>query len=133
MSLWGRGITHRGWIGVDLDSTLAKYESGQWPAIGDPVPEMLQLVKALLAAGWEVRIMTARVGGMYKIGASTAEKEDAYRQRAKVQNWIQEHVGTLLPVTAVKDYDMALLLDDRAVTVEHNTGRILTPGWERLI
>ena len=50
------------WIGVDLDGTLARYEQYEGPmSIGEPIPEMVDRVKAWLAAGREVRIFTARV------------------------------------------------------------------------
>lgn len=51
---------HSGWIGVDLDATLAEYYGYQGPIhIGPPVPKMLQRVKEWLAAGITVKIMTA--------------------------------------------------------------------------
>ena len=50
-----------GWIGVDLDGTLAQYGGWNGGLIGDPVPLMLQRVKEWIADGKDVRIMTARV------------------------------------------------------------------------
>lgn len=133
MTLWTRGVTSRGWIGVDIDSTLAVYNHGQWPEVGEPVPEMLALVKEMLDEGYEVKIFTARVGGMFKHGASAAEREDAIDQHNRVTEWCVKHLGVALEVTAVKDYDMTILFDDRALTVEKNTGRVLTPNWRMLI
>ena len=55
-------MSSRGWIGVDLDGTLAEYAG--WVSeehIGHPVPMMLERVKAWLAEGKDVRIFTARV------------------------------------------------------------------------
>ena len=53
-----------GWIGVDLDGTLAHYESGQGVGyVGDPIPIMIDRVKRWLAAGKHVKILTARVCG----------------------------------------------------------------------
>jgi hypothetical protein len=129
MNLWTRNISSKGWVGIDLDSCLAHYESGQWPEIGEPVPAMLALVKLLLSQGREVRIMTARVGHLYTLHATLDQFEDARTQEMKVQVWCRKHLGVVLPVTAVKDYDMACIFDDRAITVEKNTGRILTPDW----
>lgn len=128
MSLWTRGITSLGWIGIDLDGTLASYASRQWPVIGEPVPAMLALVKDLLDQGREVRIFTARVGHLFTNGATREEYDDAEEQKTLVQAWCLKHLGRVLPVTAVKDYNMDLIYDDRAVTVEKNTGRILTTG-----
>jgi hypothetical protein len=126
VSLWTRGISSHGWVGVDLDGTLATFELGQWPKIGEPVPSILETVEQLLADGREVRIMTARVGGLFKPDVSVDEYEDAVMQKLLVEKWCHKHLGRALPVTAVKDYDMDLLLDDRAVAVEKNTGRTLT-------
>lgn len=52
------------WIGVDLDGTLAYYDIAQGDAIGEPVPLMLARVKTWIAAGIEVRIVTARASFM---------------------------------------------------------------------
>lgn len=114
-----------GWIGVDLDGTLAHYEykSGPWDPyhIGAPVPAMQERVKRWLAEGREVRIFTARVS------ADTAQRSVA-AIRFHIEKWCQEHLGIILPVTCTKDYDMIELWDDRAVRVEANTGRPLCPS-----
>lgn len=54
-----------GYIGVDLDGTLAEYHGWGDDSIGAPVPKMLARVKKWLAEGQEVRIVTARVSGAY--------------------------------------------------------------------
>jgi hypothetical protein len=125
VSLWTRGITSLGWVGIDLDACLAHYGTRQWPDIGEPVPAMLEIVKDLLAQGREVRIMTARVGNLFKNHVTRAEYDDGVEQERMVQAWCMKHLGRELPVTAVKDYDMACLYDDRAIQVEKNTGRLL--------
>lgn len=51
----------RGWVGFDLDGTLAKYD--HWLGcehVGDPILPMVERVKAKIAEGYEVRIVTAR-------------------------------------------------------------------------
>jgi hypothetical protein len=106
-----------GWIGVDLDGTLAEYDGWKGPDhIGVPVPEMLDRVKGWLDLGLDVRIFTARV----------SDGELATRHR--IEDWCRAHVGRRLPVTNVKDYGLVELWDDRAVTVEANTGRPLAPS-----
>ena len=102
-----------GWIGVDLDGTLAEYHGWQGAQhIGPPIPAMVDRVKDWLERGIEVRIFTARVSeDPLGIVVSTIER------------WCHEHIGRTLPVTNVKDYGMAELWDDRAITVEQNTGR----------
>lgn len=104
-----------GWIGVDLDGTLAEY--GGWRGadhIGEPVPAMAFRVRKWLADGRDVRIFTAR--------ASVPE------QVAPVVAWAERHFGVALPVTNVKDFAMVELWDDRAVQVEPNTGRRVDGG-----
>lgn len=105
-------MTHRGWIGVDLDGTLAHYD--HWEGvehIGRPIPAMLSRIKAWLAAGKEVRIFTARVFGPQGVDA-----------RPYIEAYCLEHLGVVLPVTCEKDYAMVELWDDRAVQVIPNTG-----------
>ena len=52
----------KGWIGVDLDGTLAEDNGYDGPTdIGPPVPGMVERVKEWLAKGREVRVVTARV------------------------------------------------------------------------
>lgn len=115
--------TSKGWVGFDLDGTLAHYEGWTGGGIGEPVPAMLEMVKKYLEDGTEVRIFTARVGeyeGMSdEIRAAIAE------QRKLIEDWTEKHVGKRLKVTAMKDFGMMALFDDRAFRVEVNTGRIL--------
>ncbi len=104
------------WIGVDLDGTLAQ-QIDSVDSIGPPVPRMLRFVQDLLAAGEDVRIFTARAWPPDSIGST--------KRIAQVQSWCQIHLGFRLPVTCIKDPDMRVLYDDRAVAVEPNTGRRL--------
>lgn len=104
-----------GWIGVDLDGTLARYEG--WVNelhIGAPVPAMVARVQAWLEAGVEVRIFTARVW--------TGAGRDVVPVRNAIEEWCKKHIGVELPVTCEKDYGMIELWDDRAVRVLPNTG-----------
>ncbi len=105
----------RGWIGVDLDGTLAHFD--EWEgidSIGKPILPMVNRVKAWLTEGIEVRIFTARVSGSLS---------QAAQARAPIERWCLEHIGQVLPITATKDFGMYELWDDRAVQVECNTGR----------
>ena len=114
----------RGWIGVDLDGTLAHYDHWRGPDhIGAPVPAMLERVKNWIAKGVDVRIFTARVWS-----DGTPEREaEAKLARVSIVKWCREHVGQMLPITCVKDYGMVELYDDRAVRVESNTGKLCNP------
>jgi hypothetical protein len=110
-----------GWIGVDLDGTLAEYHG--WIAdgsVGPPIPRMVDRVKAWLQQGIEVRIVTARVAG------DTGMSE----QRRIVNRWCRDHLGQPLRITHQKDMAMIELWDDRAVSVEANTGRAFRCGAE---
>ena len=120
----------KGWIGVDLDGTLAVYEG--WVSeehIGEPIPLMVERVKEWLAEGREVRIFTARVDGglaALRLGDQRGKKfRDVERVRRIVQDWCERHIGVRLEVTNVKDYAMVALYDDRAFRVERNTGKII--------
>ena len=100
----------KGWIGVDLDGTLAYYDGWYGPAhIGAPIPEMLERVKKWLDEGQEVRIFTAR--------ASVPEYVPF------VSSWLEKHGLPDLQVTNVKDFAMISLWDDRCVQVITNRGK----------
>ena len=112
-----------GWIGVDLDGTLAHYD-GIWKGesvIGEPIPLMLGRVEAWLAAGVIVKIFTARVAG-HGIKDLRGNVVDAI---TPIQDWCEKHLGRVLEITNVKDYGMIALYDDRAYRVEMNTGCII--------
>jgi hypothetical protein len=100
-----------GWIGVDLDGTLAEYDG--WKGknhIGNPVKLMVDRVKQWISKGKEVRIFTARVFQY------DPDQEDV------IQKWCLKHIGSILPITCFKDYGMIELWDDRAVQVVPNKG-----------
>lgn len=104
-----------GWIGVDLDGTLAHYDGWVGPTeFGKPIPLMVARVKAWLAVGLAVKIFTARVSD---------EVSEPGPITAAVQEWCETHIGQALPVTCVKDYGMVELWDDRAIQIIPNTGR----------
>lgn len=98
-----------GWIGVDLDGTLAHYDGWKGPDhIGAPIPAMLEFVKSLIAAGEEIKIFTAR--------ACIPE------QIPPVQDYLESIGLPRLEVTNLKDFRMKRLYDDRCVQVVMNTG-----------
>lgn len=110
-------MSGKGWIGVDLDGTLAHWTEWVGPTeIGPPIPLMVERVKRWLEEGKDVRIFTARV--YPGLGF-----EDRVPQiSAAISVWCWEHIGRPLPVTCTKDYEMLELWDDRAVQVVPNTG-----------
>jgi hypothetical protein len=108
-----------GWIGVDLDGTLAHYD--RWVSaihIGPPVSAMRERVMGWLDEGRDVRIFTARV---YSDGDPGRQRQAAVALIA-IQEWCVRHLGKVLPVTCTKDFGMIELWDDRCVQVRQNTG-----------
>ena len=100
-----------GWIGVDLDGTLAQYGGWVGPEhIGEPIEPMVERIRHWLSHGIEVRIFTAR----------------AWRATATeisiIQDWAEKHIGHRLAVTCEKDYGMVELWDDRAVPASGSLG-----------
>ncbi len=112
-----------GWIGVDLDGTLAMHDGWQaWDHIGDPVPLMVKRVKKWLEEGQEVRIVTARVAPPYP-DCTKGQITQA------IQDWCFAYLGRVLPITCCKDFGMIVLWDDRCVRVEANTGVVVGPAY----
>lgn len=111
-----------GWIGVDLDGTLAHYDGWKDGEIGDPVAPMVERVKKWLDEGVTVKIFTARVAFVDGIGADFAGM-----QRELIEQWCEKHIGQRLDVTCKKDFAMIELWDDRCVQVVMNTGEPICP------
>lgn len=102
-----------GWIGIDLDGTLAHYD--KWRGIehiGVPIPKMVEVVRNCLAGDMTIKIFTAR-----------ANEKGAI---SHIHKWLKKHGLPEFEVTATKDFDMIGLYDDRCITVETNTGKVLT-------
>lgn len=104
-----------GWIGVDLDGTLAEF-NGDMSYIGEPVMPMLNRVKSWIAGGREVRIFTARAG------------DEASCEQIRL--WLKKVGMPELAITDRKDFAMISLWDDRAVQVIRNTGEIIMPKYD---
>ena len=122
-----------GWIGVDLDGTLAVYEPGDGVyhtdgkvKIGPPVQVMVRRVKWWLHQGYRIKIMTARVCGLYS--KNEADIVDGTMQSKAIEAWCLEHLGRVLEVTALKDFHMKELYDDRAYNVVRNQGAVWMDG-----
>ena len=104
----------RGWIGVDIDGVLAKYDRWQGlDVIGEPIPAMVDRVKRWLAEGRDVRVFTAR---------ASAEEGYLTISLQTIETWCSTHLGCVLPITCRKDWMMAELWDDRAIQVQKNIG-----------
>lgn len=110
------------WIGVDLDGTLAFYDSykGLFD-IGDPIPEMVLRVKQWIAEGKTVKIFTARVGPLSP--ANQAAGVSIEEVRTFIMQWASAHIGHALEVTSEKDFGCVEIWDDRAIRVMKNKGK----------
>lgn len=101
-----------GWIGVDLDGTLAHYDG--WKGvehIGEPIERMVNRVKYAIKQGITIKLFTARA----------IEPECI----PYIEDWLGANGLGELEITNVKDFDMIELWDDKVVQVEQNTGRFL--------
>lgn len=119
-----------GWVGFDLDGTLAVYDGYVDPGhIGVPIEKNVARVRELLARRVEVRVFTARA---YSDGSPT---QNIYVELAiqAVKAWCVDVFGVALEVTCCKDFNMIELWDDRAVQVEFNTGRVVLGTVSRVI
>ena len=105
------------WIGVDLDATLAYTIPGNDYSdptkIGDPIPKMVEKVKLALSHGENVKVFTARM----------ADKEHAKEIQQAIGDWTEKHLGQRLEATNEKDPGMVEIWDDKARSVEPDTGR----------
>lgn len=111
----------QGWIGVDLDGTVAHYD--QWRGdehVGAAIPAMVERIHGWLQAGVHVKIFTARVWGIRSPDPERRAK--AEKAHGVISTWCIVHIGRALEITNEKDYDMIELWDDRAVQVRKNTG-----------
>lgn len=114
--------TDEGWVGFDLDGTLAHYDGWRGVGhIGKPIKPMVELLRTYLAAGKNVKIFTARVAH----DGSDAGKENAAVARFAIYQWMEDHIGTILPITCSKDHLLLYFYDDRVRRVELNTGKLL--------
>ena len=114
-------IHERRWIGVDFDRTLA-YDSPNRDdpyELGEPIPEMVNRVKAWLADGYKVKLMTAR---MHPISFTAGCYRNIPTMEHRLREWCEEYIGQALECTNQKDGLMEVLWDDRAVRVIQDTG-----------
>lgn len=118
----------RGWIGVDLDGTLAAWTTWtRWDEFGEPIAPMVDRVRAWVADGHVVKIFTARLddGSRHNTCKKTGERFTPRQMEIAIRAWCLRHLGFELEVTNVKDMHMIMLYDDRCVQMVPNTGRTL--------
>jgi hypothetical protein len=131
-----------GWIGVDLDGTLAEYHGfvkGQ--GIGKPIPKMIDRVKIWLNEGKDVRIFTARaasfegdvIEGFETIDELVGKIEVRHKHQEEIEDWCLQHLGKVLPITCMKDPEMIELWDDRCKQVIPNSGITIDEAYQNTI
>lgn len=99
---------------VDLDSTLAEHNTTKpfdINHVGKPVKVMMDRVKKWLDNGDKVVIFTARAS--------------SERNKLPVRAWLQEHGLPELEITNIKKPEFTYFHDDRAVSIEPNTGKVI--------
>lgn len=105
---------------VDLDGTLA-YEQDPYDPdkIGPPIAKMVMRVMKWLKAGERVVILTARMN-------SAVHSPGRLRKNRKlIEEYCKTFIGRKLPVTSEKHPMFTDIWDNRNITVETNTGRIV--------
>ena len=112
----------KGWIGCDLDGTLAEYTGWKgWQHIGKPIQPMVDRLKRYMSRGLTVKIWTARCSKV-----SLARSNVTFEQMEQViQDWTEIVFGKRLEVVTEKDCDMLFCFDDSVMQVEPNTGNII--------
>jgi hypothetical protein len=103
----------KGWIGVDLDGTLAHSGDLYDGEIGEPIPAMVDRVRVWKSEGKDVRLFTARANGI------------GIKEAVAIDLWCLDNIGYHLPLTYEKDKYMTALYDDRAIQVVKNTGELV--------
>ena len=105
-------VARNEWVGFDFDGTIARTDNpGHFQPpfpLGQPIPEMVDIVKSLLTAGITVKIFTARACDPASIPA--------------IQDWTEREGLGRLDVTAQKDYHLIRFFDDRAIQVVLDQG-----------
>ena len=105
-----------GWIGVDLDGTLAHYDFFRGDDhIGAPVESMVKRVRKWIRDGRDVRLFTAR------------------KPSPVLRRWMRDHLGAILPITCEKDSKMQVLYDDRVVGIKRNEGEPFSEENEKQV
>lgn len=108
---------NEGWIGVDLDGTLAHYDGWGNGKIGKPIQLMLERVKECIEHDQIVKIFTARAS------LSGRTEKELEKQITEIRDWLELNgLPRTLEITCTKDFRMIELWDDRCKQVIPNTG-----------
>ena len=99
-------MINAGWIGFDWDNTLRKKD-------GKPIKAMVEEAKRLLNLGYDVRLFTA------------CAYDATPLQYENMRDWCKKYLGKHIPIQAHKDHNLFCFFDDKAISIEKDTGRIL--------
>jgi len=100
-----------GWIGVELDGTLAHYHPKQpRHKLGEPVAKMRMRVQQWLKVDIDVRLFTGRAADPAMIPV--------------IESWLEQHDMEKMKITCEKDFAMSQFWDDRGVHVVTNRGQV---------
>lgn len=123
-------MENNGWYGFDLDACIAYYDHYRGDAhIGEPIWPMVNLMRKFIADGRRVKIFTARVSPAAIVGRNPSIKtqEGIEKELTKIVqaivDWSLQNIGSLVPITATKDYEMITCYDDRCIQIVPNEGR----------
>jgi uncharacterized protein with NRDE domain len=113
----------KSWVGFDLDGTLATTTNRKFDPkdIGEPVPQMIELVKKYLDEGKDVKIFTARVS----TNGTGLSVYNTIVGRRHIKSWARKHIGKNLEIVCMKDSRMSVCYDDLSVQVKQNTGELI--------
>jgi hypothetical protein len=111
-------------LAYDFDKTISVYQEGDIEKhgadyIGPPIPEIIEEIKERLSEGAEVFIFTARVNPR---DCSFEASLDATKAHIAIAHFCLNEIGTLLPITSVKNCRWTRIIDDRADQVVPNQG-----------
>lgn len=100
-------------IYIDFDGTIATQKDGYQREIGEPIMPMIDRINKWIKQGHNITIFTARAENM-----NISEKLD-------IEMFCVKYFGRVLPITAIKHHECDLYIDDKAIRVERNTGKLL--------
>lgn len=116
------------WYGFDFDRTLAYHgpqdkdiKKGYNLGTGAPIELIVMRLKQYIAAGKNCKIFTARVAPHPDV-----ENFNMADRAEQLRDWCEAQGLPRLDVVCIKDAYMEEIWDDKAVSIEPNTGRIFS-------
>ena len=100
-------------IYIDFDGTIATQKDGYQREIGEPIMPMIDRINKWIKQGHNITIFTAR-----------ADYSDLM-EKMDIEIFCVKHFGKILPITNKKSHNADLYIDDKAIRVERNTGKLL--------